>query len=168
MCSRKQGGFTLIEMVIAIVIISIGLAGVLLALNTTVRSSADPLIRKQMQVIAEEMLEEALLRPFAVIGMAPRNKASKCSDTPPPARTAFDDISDYNAYQTTGICDFSGAAVNGLGSYDISVAVTATDSLGNKDSGGAINSSDTRQVTVTVTHGTEHFALTGFRTRYAQ
>jgi prepilin-type N-terminal cleavage/methylation domain-containing protein len=64
---RKSGGFTLIEMIITIVVISVGLAGVLLTFQTVVKSSADPLVTKQMISIAEAQMESAMLKEFADI-----------------------------------------------------------------------------------------------------
>jgi MSHA pilin protein MshD len=52
-------------MIVAIVILGVGLAGVLTAFSTTVKSSADPMLNKQMLAIAEGMLEEILLKPYA-------------------------------------------------------------------------------------------------------
>lgn len=57
-------GFTLIELIVFIVIVGVGLAGILAVFNVTVRSSADPMIRKQMLSIAEALLEEVELQPF--------------------------------------------------------------------------------------------------------
>ena len=62
---RPAGGMTLIEMMIAIVVIGVGLAGVLSALGVATRSSADPVVQRQMLAIADELLEEIQLRPFA-------------------------------------------------------------------------------------------------------
>lgn len=163
MSSRREPGFTLVEMVIAIVIIGIGLAGVLLAINTTVRSSADPLIRKQMLAIAEELLEEALLKPFAVAGAAPNNLPQICDVNPIPSRIAFDDISDYHNYRTTGICAITGATIVGLTAYELAIQVSNT-SLGDI----TLDSGNAKQINVTVTHGADHLTLTGFRTNYAQ
>lgn len=64
---RNSGGFTLIEMVITIVVISVGLAGVLLTFQTVVKSSADPLVTKQLMSIAEAQMEGAMLKEFADI-----------------------------------------------------------------------------------------------------
>ena len=61
---NRQHGITLIELIMFIVIVSAALAGVLTVLNVTVRSSADPMIRKQMLAIAEALLEEVQLQPF--------------------------------------------------------------------------------------------------------
>lgn len=57
---------TLIELVIAIVIISVGLAGLLLSFSTVVKSSADPMIRKQLMSIASELMNEITLKPYTV------------------------------------------------------------------------------------------------------
>lgn len=166
MCSRRAAGFTLIEMIIAVVIISVGLAGVMLAFNTTVRSSADPLIQKQMLAIAEEMMEEVLLKPFAMTGTAPTNAATTCG-TAGAVRSAFNDVSDYAGYMTAGICEIDGVAVAGLDGYNVVVAVNAAASLGDAASGGAVAGGDVKQVTVTVVRGGDSVVLTGWRTSYA-
>ena len=57
-----QRGFTLIELIIFIVVVAAGLAGILSVMNTVVKSSADPMIRKQTIAIAESLLEEILLK----------------------------------------------------------------------------------------------------------
>lgn len=161
MFARRAIGFTLIEMIIAIVIIGIGLAGVLTAFNTTVKSSADPLIHKQMLAAAEEMMEEILLKPFAPQPGASSAGATTCG-TVAAVRAAFDDVSDYNTYETTnGICDIDGVLVSGLGSYSIKVTVDAAASLDTL-SGGAV-----KKVTVVVTHGGESISLVGWRSDYA-
>jgi MSHA pilin protein MshD len=156
---RAHAGFTLVEMIIAIVIIGVGLAGVLTAFNINVRSSADPMVRKQMLAAADELLEEILLKPFAVSGVAPVNALVACGAAGA-ARTAFDDVRDYAGYATTGICDIDGAAVAGLGTYDLAVAITTPNLT---DGTTAVAS---LRVAVTVTHGTEALTLVGWRTNY--
>jgi MSHA pilin protein MshD len=64
---RKASGFTLIEMIITIVVISVGLTGVLLTFQVVVKSSADPLITKQLISVAEAQMEGAMLKEFASI-----------------------------------------------------------------------------------------------------
>jgi MSHA pilin protein MshD len=61
---RNSRGFTLVEMIVTIVVIGVSLAGVLAAFNTVVKSSADPLIDKQMVSIAEAGMEATMLRNF--------------------------------------------------------------------------------------------------------
>ncbi len=53
---RRQSGATLIELVIAIVIISIAASTILMALSTSVTYSADPMIRHQAVALAEAYL----------------------------------------------------------------------------------------------------------------
>jgi MSHA pilin protein MshD len=60
----RQGGLSLIELVIFIVIVSIAVAGVLVVYNRSVRGSADPMVRKQAVAIAESLLAEVLMQPF--------------------------------------------------------------------------------------------------------
>ncbi|HOE41352.1 MAG TPA: prepilin-type N-terminal cleavage/methylation domain-containing protein, partial [Rhodoferax sp.] len=60
----RQSGFTLIELIIFIVVVSAGLAGILSVMDVTVKSSGDPVVRKQVIAIAESLLEEILLKDY--------------------------------------------------------------------------------------------------------
>ena len=62
---RRQRGMTLIELVMFIVIVAVGIAGILSVLNVTVLRSADPLVQKQAQALAEGLLEEIQTGYFA-------------------------------------------------------------------------------------------------------
>jgi MSHA pilin protein MshD len=152
MCNKPAAGFTLIEMIIAIVIISVGLAGLLLAFNTTVKSSADPMIHKQMLSIAEEMMEEIRLKPMTVGA----GTIADCN------RTAADDVADYAGYNQP-ICDIDGAAVGVLAGYTVAVAQDATAAANLTNGTTAVPAI---KITVTVTHGSETFSLVGWRTAY--
>ena len=61
---RDQRGLSLIELVMFIIIVGVGVAGILLVFNVTTKASADPLIQKQMLAIAEAMMEEVQAKPF--------------------------------------------------------------------------------------------------------
>ena len=150
MLHRRQGGFTLVEMIVAIVILGVGLAGVMLAFSSAARGSADPVVHQQMLAIAEEMMEEIQLKPYA---SASNSAPAGC------ARDTYNDVSDYQGYATSGqICTVDGVAIAELASYSVSVGV-ATDSLAGVAAA--------RRITVTVTRGSDSFALTGWRTDYA-
>ena len=56
---------TLIELIMFIVIVSVGVAGILTVLNITVARSSDPLVQKQAQALAEGLLEEIQTGYFA-------------------------------------------------------------------------------------------------------
>jgi MSHA pilin protein MshD len=146
---RRSRGMTLMELVLAIVVIGVGLTGVLVAFNQAVFHSADPMVRKQMLAIAEEMMEEITLKPFAVQPVVP---AAGC------ARTTHDDVLDYNGYASAGICDIDGSAIPSLATYSVAVAVTPR---------ALPNGIAALRVVVTVTHGAETLTLVGYRTAWA-
>ncbi len=145
-----QRGMTLVELVIAMVIIGVGLAGVLSVFSTTVKGSADPVIHKQMLSIAEEMMEEIALKPYtAVANAAP----VAC------ARDTFNDIGDYNGYSAANVCDIDGTAIPALAGYSVAVSVAAAADLNGVAAA--------REITVTVTRGGESVRLVSWRTDYA-
>lgn len=147
---HPQRGFTLIEMVLAIVVLGVGLAGVLIAFSTVTRGSADPVVAQQMLAIAEEMMEEIQLKPYAVAANA---APAAC------ARNTWNDVLDYNGYATSGqICTIDGTAIPSLAGYSVQVTVVAATLAG---VGAA------RRIDVTVTRGTSSFTLTGWRTDFA-
>src|SRR5262245_66021056 len=61
---RNSRGVSLVELIVFVVVVSVGVAGVLLALNMSTRASADPLVQKQALAVAEAILEEVQLRPL--------------------------------------------------------------------------------------------------------
>jgi MSHA pilin protein MshD len=148
MSNSRLRGFTLIEMVIAILVLGIGLAGVLLAFQTTVRRSADPLVQRQMLALTEGLLDEVLSRPFAPLA---GGSSSGC------ARDAFNDIDDYNGYAPAQVCDVAGNAIASLAGYRVSVSVTATNLAG----------VSAKRIQVTATRGSDTLSLLGWRTDFA-
>ena len=141
---------TLIELVIAILILGVGLAGVLLAYSTVTRGSSDPVVRKQLLSIAEEMLEEIQLKPYAAASNA---AAGGC------ARTTWNDLMDYHGYTTTNqVCTIDGTPVATLAGYSLRVTVQAA------TFGGL---SAARRIDVTVSRGSDQLTLTGWRLDYA-
>ncbi|MCX7142502.1 MAG: prepilin-type N-terminal cleavage/methylation domain-containing protein [Proteobacteria bacterium] len=155
MSSSRQSGMTLIELIVAIVIIGIGLAGVLVTFTTTIRHSADPMVRKQLSAIAEEMMEEILLKPFAVT--APNPPFAGC------ARLTFNDVRDYNGYSSVNICDVDGTTVLSGVAVSVSVSPPAVSPLPLS----GVAATDQLTISVSVTQGGERYALTGWRTCYA-
>jgi MSHA pilin protein MshD len=191
-CGR-QGGLTLVELIVFIVIVSVGLAGLLSALNISVLHSADPMVRKQASAIAEGLMEEVALQPFTYCDPTDANVA-----TAAPFRTAgvlnsctvsgivknryiddashtrFNNVNDYNGFamngaQTcvgaaTGICDINGTNPSpNLTGYTAAVAVTNVGTAFN----GSYTHGEALRIDVTVARGNESLTLTSYRFRYA-
>lgn len=150
----RQAGFTLVELIFFIVVVAVGMAGILMVMDTSVKSSADPLVRKQTVAIAESLLEEILLKEYA------NPTGGYTGATLPPAanssRAQFDDIGDYAGYTTTGgMKDMAGNVIAGLEAYNVSAVTVSAVTL----SGFAA-----RQITVTVSGPGGSLSLTGYRT----
>lgn len=189
--SHNQRGISLIELVMFIVIVSVALAGILLVMNVTTKSSADPLVHKQALAIAESLLEEVELMPFtycdpddlhaasavsATVGgggcnstveaMGPENAFAEqpTAETRYHATTPFDNVNDYHGFDSVadgGIRDIAGNTITALSGYSASIDVSNAN-LPNVAAGDAL------LITVTVT-GPDGMpvAVEGIRTRYA-
>lgn len=146
---QRRRGFTLPEALLAIVVLGVGLAGLMLALSTTMRRSADPMLHLQMVAIAEGLMEEIQLKPYA---STPNAEPSGC------ARDTFNDVIDYIGYATTGICTIDGVVIPALAGYGVSVML---------EPGALYGVSDAIRIIITVTQGSESLRLVSWRTNYA-
>src|SRR5579859_4595861 len=61
---RRARGLSLIEVVVFIVVVSIGVTGVAILFDQMTRSSVDPVVRKQALAIATSLMEEIELQPY--------------------------------------------------------------------------------------------------------
>jgi MSHA pilin protein MshD len=177
--TARQRGISLLELIMFIIIVSIGVTALLLVFNTTLAKSVDPMIQKQMLAIAESLLEEVEAKPFTYCDPDDANAASAanaagCATTAeamgpeagPETRTSttipFDNVNDYGAGLIINpITDLTGTAIAGLGAYSATIAVAAV-------ALGTVPATDSLQITVTVTGpGNNSLVLQGYRTRYA-
>jgi len=150
MNSSRENGFTLIEVLIFIVVVAAGLAGILSVMNTSVKSSADPMVRKQALAIAEALLEEILLKAYA-------NPIGGDTGT---VRASYDDVDQYNGYSTAGgIKDGQGNAILSLAAYNVSPAVVVAASTD-------LNTVPSKKVTVSITGPGGAIVLSGYRSNY--
>jgi MSHA pilin protein MshD len=150
MSMRRQAGTTLIELVIAIVIVSIAVSAVLMVFSMNVGYSADPMIRYQAVAIAEAYLEEISLKAFADPGGGD-GEAS---------RDLYDDVDDYHGLVNVGARNQFDAALPGLGDYTVSVTVT-------QSALPLIAASDNYLINVTVTHAANiNFTLSAYRPNF--
>lgn len=181
----RQRGATLIELIVFMVIVSVGVVGVLSTMAPILRTSANPMIRKQMVAVAESMLLEVLRQPFTYCdpddaSATSATSVADCTNSQDKGGAAltssspagesrlvsplFDNVADYGTYSQSPVTDIAGAA-SGLPAlpdgYGVAVAVTrAGNTFG-------LLPADALQVVVTVTAGTESLALSSYRFRYA-
>jgi MSHA pilin protein MshD len=187
---RRQAGLTFVELVMFIVIVGIGVAGILSVINLTTVRSTDPMLRKQALSIAESLLEEIEAQPFtfcdpddinvrtatsatvATTGtISCRTTAQVLGATPsPPTETRFtapflDNVGDYNGFTMTGIRDITNIAIAGLEAYTATVTIVEA---GGEFPAPAIAPANVLRIDVRVTGpaGT-NVMLTGYRFRYA-
>lgn len=145
-----EEGVTLVELIVAMVIITVALAGILSVMNFTTRHSADAVLQQQAVAIAEAYMEEINLKNYAD------------PDTDGEAnRPLFDDVDDYNGLSDTGAHDQDGNLIGGLSGYNVNVSVSSH-SYGPS---GATVTGLKIDVTVTDPAG-ESVTLTGYRTDY--
>ena len=188
MFSSRQRGLSLIEVVIFIVVLGIGIAGLAVLYNRLTLSSVDPLVRKQAVAIASSLMEEIQLRPFTfcdpddpavftATGVGDCATQEGIGTEGPETRngpTFFDNVSDYNAFSMSGIRDVNENPVSGLEGYTALVQVA--------DAGGpagdfstnvvpaqpAVPAGEVLRITVTVTGpANTQVVLQGYRLRYA-
>jgi len=155
--SKHDAGFTLPELILLIIVLSIGITGILIAYNQSVRGSGDPVVRKQVIAVAESMMQEIQLMPFTNPSGGFSGAATQAN------RSQFDDIGDYDTFSTSGIFTIDGTAIPELAAYSVSVAVTKNVSLGTITAA----SGNATRITVTATGpGGTSFVLDGYRTNY--
>lgn len=179
---HSQRGISLIELIVFIVIVGVGLAGITVTYDTVVRHSADPMVRKQALAIAESLLLEIEQQAFtwcdpqdanvvtatsaAGCAVAANNQnnvggPTPASETRGNAANPFDNVADYGGFSAASSDILGGNAVAG---YTASVVITR---VGGVAPFAAFPADAVLRVAVTVTGRGEAITLVGYRTRYA-
>jgi MSHA pilin protein MshD len=155
----REYGVTLVELVVAIVVIGFALAGIMVVIVRNVSSSADPVIWHQAVAVAEAYLEEILTKDYVSNGTAGENRAT------------YDDVDDYNNLANNGCltttaacptlgscaCDQNGDPIAGLAGYNVNVQVIPD----------TLNGVAAKRVQVTVTTPAgSSLVISGYRTNY--
>ena len=157
--SGRQRGFTLIEVVVTIIVVSIAAAALLGIFGNLIRTSADPVIQQQAVTISEAYMEEIRIKAFA----DPDNPAAETGGAEGgESRASFDDVQDYNSLPDNQVRNQDNIAIAELSAYSVSVVVAAA----------ALNtisaaSGDALRITVTVDHpAIDPVSLVGYRADY--
>lgn len=191
--ARRQRGLSLVELVMFIVVVSVGVAGILLVLNYTTASGADPMVQKQALAIAESLLDEIELMPHtfcdpddpqartaqsATVGPTGCSAAGMVEGSGPSGETRYaapqyDNVIDYNGYNTAaeipaGMKDITGAPLTGLSAYNAAVAISTPAAFGGIPTTDANGQANVLRIVVTVTGpANTTVTLEGYRAKYA-
>jgi MSHA pilin protein MshD len=142
---RSQRGMTLIELIIAMVVIGICVVAALSMMSSLSMRSASAMTRTQAVAVAASYLDEILGKRFVADG----REAS---------RAQFDDVLDYDGLNELGARNASGAVIAGLNRYRVRVDVN--DEMWPHNVAA-------RRIEVTVTDPTNvPVLLVGYRTDY--
>lgn len=190
MCiDKRQHGLTLVELIMFIVVVSIGVVGILQVWSTSVRGSADPLAYKQALAIAEALLEEIELQPFTVCdptdpaasfainaasctvlaeGFGPELEVEGVQQRGSVTRP-LNNVNDYggnasgvpNALMLNGILDQNGTPIAALQAYSATVTIT-------NDPLGSVPAAESLRIDVNVQGRGANVTLTGYRLQYVQ
>ena len=146
---RRVAGVTLVELLIAIVVVGIALAAVMSVFVVTTQHSADPMARVQAQILAEGYLDEILLKKFY------DTTTSQVCPGGAPSHAEY-------------VCGYNGLPEAPISGYTVLVSVTPP-TPGTATLNGLDNSSVIRVLKVDVTvngPGSTSITLTGYRTNY--
>lgn len=148
---QRLRGFTLIELIIFIVVVGAGMAGILSVMNTVVKSSADPMVRKQAAAAAESVLEEIMQKAY----VDPDGTSGEST------RATMDDVDDFKNLSAVQISTLFADLLAQIPGYTLAIdVVDDTSTLGSTPNVAA------KKVTVTVSKGVESVSLTGYRANY--
>jgi MSHA pilin protein MshD len=173
-----QRGLTLIELVVFIVVVSVGVAGILSVMNLTTSHSADPLVRKQALAAAEALLEEIELQSFTDCDPDYYHPDTGTCDLPEAmgpepgeTRGSFDNVNDYyvdDGFVMAGISTLADPGTVILPGYTAKVVVSSPAGTAGDPTLTGGNLGHTLHIVVTVTGpDNDPVTLDGYRTRYA-
>jgi MSHA pilin protein MshD len=153
--AAAQRGFSLLEVLASIVVLSLIFAGFISVYGTVMRHGSDAELHSQAITIASAYMDEVLAQAYR------DPESSVICGTPEANRPAFDNVCDYDGLPQNGCsttssacpsigscaCDRSGTPVDGLTAFQVEVQVSPV----------SLNGTNGLQVSVEV----DHDGLTG-------
>ena len=175
LAAANPRGFSLVEMIVTILIISIATVGISSSLAFGLRHQSDGIWRTKAVALAEAYSEEISARRYDE--NTPNGGVPACSPTTTScssaanfddgeARGDFDDVDDYNGISDLPPQDAFGAPRPGYNNYRVSVSV-AYASAAQVTALGLADASDAKIVTISVTPpGQADMSFTLLRSNY--
>ena len=173
--AKKAAGFSLLELLLYIVVVSVALAGLLSMYQQAVARSADAIASRQALEAGYELLEEIEAMPFTYCDVSDPAAATAASPaacsvaqglSPGPGKSRgslsapFNNVGDYGGYSQSGITDITGRAASGLAGYSMSVALSQPALPG-------VPSASVIRIDVTVSGPYSTQVITGYRVRHS-
>ena len=146
---HRAQGFSLVEVVLFILVVSVALVAVLNAFNLANVGSADPMLRRQSLAIAQSLLEEISFKPFGSDATDNTGDGYTAGPVDASTRAWADDVDDYDGFTMNGIRTLDNVEVSGLSNYQVSVTVVKS-VFGDPDS-IEVPITHGKRITVTVT-----------------
>ena len=151
----RQFAFTLIEVLVTIVVISISAVALTSVYTNMIAGSADPMIQQQATAIAEAYLEEISLRPFNNPGGGETGASEGEA-----GRALYNDVKDYRDLASGPAANQFGTPIAALGDYTVNVTITDA-------ALGSIGPGNSLRIEVSVSHpAISPISVSGFRTNY--
>lgn len=179
MYRHRQGGFTLIELVIVIIVMGVGIAGLTVAVTTATIESVDPVFQQQANAIAQSYMEEVMLKSicdpddFASASTCSASCTSSacgagCGTNQEASRDLYDNVCDYDGLSDSGATDQTGTAISGLVDYSVNVTVDDGSPTNFTFQGLSASGGEVVRIDIGVTHTPSGVGsqLTGYRVNY--
>jgi type II secretory pathway pseudopilin PulG len=152
--SARSGSraFSLIEVVLSGVVVSVMLVGTLEAVSSSLRTQAAILERAQGLFLAQDLMAEILQQPYKDATQTPvfGPETGDVDAAHPAVRSGLDDIDDYNNWADSPPHSRDGTAING---FDANWSRTVAVAWVSPDTGNTSGSeTGVKRITITVKH----------------
>ena len=157
MCLARVSGFTLVELIVTMMLVSIAVLGISYALSFAFSHSSDGLWQAKSVVLAESYIEEIVARRYdeatplgGVPPCSPTTVACSAIGVDGEVRSEFDDVDDYDGVDDLPPVDVDGNPRAGYAGFRVQVSVAYADAA--QIAGlGLDDATDAKIVMVTVT-----------------
>lgn len=146
--TKKIMGFSLIEMVLAISILTLITVTFFKALTLMSGQSVEPIQQKQGFLITQSLMDEIYSKSFI------KSTDGFTGPFTDANRAKFDAIDDYNGYSKLGATDINSQAITGLENYQIDIVVNNI----------TLHSKAAKEIIINITtQRSEKFQLKGYK-----